>query len=159
MEFYAVINMFPFKKVFAAINIYWKQRPATKLHCIVVFKKSISTYEIFILKKNTQILSAIKAPCFFSGLLRYGSDDAHAQVEEEETAPPHRTPLVPKTSSSIEFTILGLNQENMEAAKAEIDQCCSDEAADTYISGPEFSDIIHCLDPSKVSIDRTCLED
>ena len=59
---------------------------------------------------------------------------------------------VPKTSATLEFTILGLKKGDIDAVKAEIDKCCSEEATDKNISGPEFSDIIQCLDQSKVNL-------
>ena len=61
-------------------------------------------------------------------------------------------PAVPKTSATLEFTILGLKKEDIDAVKADIDKCCSEEATDKYVSGPEFSDIIQCLDQSKVNL-------
>ena len=87
----------------------------------------------------------------FPGFFRSGKGDA-------ETFPGYRNPMrkvpikhkVPKTSAALDFTILGLKRQNIQAAKSDIDRCCAEEAADNYISGSEFSDIIASLDQSEV---------
>ena len=53
---------------------------------------------------------------------------------------------VEKIAATLDFTILGLKKENIEAAKREIQNCCQKESADILISEPEYSEIIMVLD-------------
>ena len=80
-----------------------------------------------------------------------GAGDSSLETEEEDVVE-KPAPTLPRTSAILEFTILGLKRGDIDAVKAEIEKCCSEEAADKYISGPEFSDIIQCLDEAKVNI-------
>ena len=57
---------------------------------------------------------------------------------------------LPTTKLSSEFIILGLNQENIQAAKRQIDHCCQTESTHSSISGPEYSDIIKILTATQV---------
>ena len=57
---------------------------------------------------------------------------------------------VEKIAATLDFTILGLKKENIEAVKREIQNCCLKESADILISGPEYSEIIMVLDQFKV---------
>ena len=84
-----------------------------------------------------------------------GAGDTSLEIEEEDVEKP--APTLPKTSAILEFTILGLKKGDIDDVKTEIEKCCSEEAADKYISGPEFSDIIQCLDQAKVNIFAACI--
>ena len=59
---------------------------------------------------------------------------------------------VEKAAATLDFTILGLKKENIEAVKRKIQNCCQKESSDILISGPEYSDIIKFLDQYKVVI-------
>ena len=62
-----------------------------------------------------------------------------------------RTPIVDKTETSLDFTILGLREEDIEAVKKEIQKCCQQESADIQVHGEEYSSIIKFLDQYQVS--------
>ena len=85
-----------------------------------------------------------------------GTGDTSLETEEDDVVE-KPAPTLPKTSAILEFKILGLKKGDIDAVKAEIEKCCSEEAADKYITGPEFSDIIQCLDQSKVNIFTACI--
>ena len=59
---------------------------------------------------------------------------------------------VEKSAATLDFTILGLKRENIEATKKAIQSCCQKESADIIIAGPEYSEIIKFLDQFKVII-------
>ena len=62
--------------------------------------------------------------------------------------------MVSKACATLEFVILGLRKEDIEAVKREIDKCCSEESADNLIAGPEYSDVIKEL--TQQQVDSTC---
>ena len=65
---------------------------------------------------------------------------------------------VEKAAATLDFTILGLKKENIEAVKREIQKCCRQESADILISGPEYSEIIKFLDQYKVIVIQCCID-
>ena len=58
--------------------------------------------------------------------------------------------MVSKACATLEFVILGLRKDDIEAVKREIDKCCSEESADNLIAGPEYSDVIKVLTQQQV---------
>ena len=59
--------------------------------------------------------------------------------------------MVSKACATLEFVILGLRKEDIEAVRREIDKCCSEESADNLIAGPEYSDVIKVLTQQQVT--------
>ena len=62
--------------------------------------------------------------------------------------------MVSKACATLEFVILGLRKDDIEAVKRETDKCCSEESADNLIAGPEYSDVIKEL--TQQQVDSTC---
>ena len=58
--------------------------------------------------------------------------------------------MVSKVCATLEFIILGLRKDDIEAVKREIEKCCSQESADNLIAGPEYCDIIKVLTQQQV---------
>ena len=54
------------------------------------------------------------------------------------------------TEVTLEFTILALRKEDIEAVKKDVKKCCEQERADVLISRKEYSNIIKGLDKSQV---------
>ena len=61
-----------------------------------------------------------------------------------------RMPVVDKTTTSLDFTILGLKRQEIETVKQEIKKCCQQESSDILVDGEEYSNIIKFLDQYQV---------